>query len=82
MLLPAACHRRDTVRAPALGPQTACAYSRANTSAHIMAIGRVVPWSSWEEWHAVYRDLFTDSTLRKNTALYQVPSIAKQTQRL
>lgn len=38
----------------------------------IMAIGRVVPWSSWEEWAAVYRDLFADSVLQKNAALYQV----------
>lgn len=44
-----------------------------------MAIGRVVPWSSWEEWGAVYRDLFADNTSQKNTALYQVTSFSTQT---
>ena len=47
-----------------------------------MAIGRVVPWSSWEEWAAVHRDLFADSTSQKNTALYQVPSATTQTRNL
>lgn len=37
-----------------------------------MAIGRLVPWSSWEQWGAVYRDLFAGSVSQKNTALYQV----------
>ena len=44
-----------------------------------MAIGRVVPWSSWEEWAAVYRDLFADNSSQKNMALYQVFSITTQT---
>ena len=45
-----------------------------------MAIGRLVPWSSWEQWGAVYRDLFAGSVSQKNTALYQVLSITQTRQ--
>lgn len=39
-----------------------------------MAIGRLVPWSSWGEWGGVYRGFFAASTQQKKAALYQVPS--------
>lgn len=37
-----------------------------------MAIGRVVPWSSWGEWDAVYRGLFADDALHRQAAVQQV----------
>ena len=45
-----------------------------------MAIGRMVPWSNWEEWGAVYRNLFSES--QKNTALYQVSSVTNHARHL
>ena len=37
-----------------------------------MAIGRVVPWSNWEQWSAVYRGLFADDAAQQSVALQQV----------
>ena len=37
-----------------------------------MAIGRVVPWSCWQEWIQAYADLFSESSGRRQQALTQV----------
>ena len=50
--------------------------SVAIVKAQTMAIGRVVPWSCWQEWTQVYADLFSASSDRRQQALAQVePSI-------
>lgn len=37
-----------------------------------MAIGRVVPWVSWEEWSAVHRGLFAADSAQHRAALRQI----------
>ena len=43
----------------------------SGNATHIM-LGRMVPWASWEEWHAVRNGLYSESWTQQQQALDKV----------